>query len=110
MFTTLAVNAYERTCPNGNILDYVKNSPQLCFYNLIYPIPQCLQFLNHEIFFLLFISHFTQFFFLSYSPFIVLILLRFNMCLPPTLLNLTLAKLPVYLNFIVFPFTRLDLL
>ena len=96
--------------PNLDILNSFKNSLEHFFFLQSYLIRYFLPFLNHEIFLLLFISHFTQFFFLSFSPFIVLILLRFNMCLPPTLLNLTLAKLPVYLNFIVFPFTRLDLL
>ena len=43
----------------------------------------------------------------SLNPFILLMLLRFNMCLPPAFLDLTLAKLTIYLtptHFIHTPF------
>ena len=53
-----------------------------------YLIPYCLQFHNSITLVLLFISHFTQrFFFLSFNHFIVHMLLRFNMFLPPTFLQ-----------------------
>ena len=83
-----------------------------------YLIPYALPCLSFIIFILRFISLIHQsfclaFLLLSFCRFIALMLLRFNMFLPPTFLDPTFPKLKVYrvyLNFIVFISFCFDLL
>ena len=81
--------------PTENILDYFQNNLKHFSYNLtLFHI--FFNFLNHEIFFLLFISPFySLYLLLSFNHFVVLMLLRFNMFLPPAFLDLTFTHLAI---------------